>query len=222
MIYLEVDDKIVCYKVTIDKDKLRKIRLNIIYNCSIITNKITEEMSTYLVSNEEYNVYSCKYLRSIDRFYYEEPVYLVTYERRIHPDIVEKLNKLINGDNTVLPTLFNDSDQEKIKLEEIERKKQQLIDRLSNITSLNEQIIISLKQELENLQNMSVPKRKDKTKQPSDYYNEIRECIFLEKVKEIPKEVYIETLEFFKDLLPKCPHQFPKENNNIKSLKLKL
>ena len=33
--------------------------------------------------------------------------------------------------------------------------------------------------------------------------------------------ILIETLEFFKELLPKCPRQFPKENNNIKSLKYK-
>lgn len=219
MIYIEEDDKIVCYKVTIDKEKLKLIRLKIIYNCSLITDKITEETTTYLISNEFYNVYSCDYIKSIDRDYYIEDVYKITYEKLLHPPIIKKIDKLLKEDYSVLSTIFENNSIKEEKIKEFNIRKQEIINRLNEIDISQNKNIINI--ELENLKRMYSFKNIYTIEEVSNYYDEISKCIVIEKINAIDKNVYKVVFEFFKDYFKEDLIILPNINKNYKIKKLK-
>jgi len=219
MLYLINGDKIICYKVSIDEEKLEIIRLKIIYNCSLLTDVIKETTASRFSDNERYIVHSKREVDRVDHFYYDTIIYEVLYQELIHPPIVEKIKQILNGNYDEIVFLFDNENLKDIKMKEYEVKQKMISCELSKLNVNSSQYQFSkLSDEIQTLRNMYTFKNLDTVCDVSKYYEDLVSCIILTKIKEIDKKTFYETRGFLSETKFNCPSDFHEENDNVKKL----
>ena len=196
MIYIENDDNIGLYEVTIKETNLKNIRKRIIYNCGLITVKIKETTKENLFTSERYVVHSKE---QIDINYNYEPIYEIVYQEIIFPPIVDIISKILNGQEKEILNLFTTNDLKASKIEEFDKIKESILLKLKNLNINTKNLYVEL--ELINHRLIKISKKYsfenfDKVKPVSDFYDEIVECIQLIPRKIISKDEYKNMIEF--------------------------
>lgn len=102
------DDVIEKYQIDFDKEKIKKLKQEIINNCSLIKHIEYESDYTPILSNEI--VKNFTYTRTgKEREYFEETrdIYHYSYDRYEPPYLVELINQLLNDNSKVIDQILN-------------------------------------------------------------------------------------------------------------------
>ena len=102
------DDVIEKYQMDFDKEKIKKLKQEIINNCSLIKHIEYESDYTPILSNEI--VKNFTYTRTgKEREYFEETrdIYHYSYDRYEPPYLVELINQLLNDNSKVIDQILN-------------------------------------------------------------------------------------------------------------------
>ena len=102
------DDVIEKYQIDFDKEKIKKLKQEIINNCSLIKHIEYESDYTPILSNEI--VKNFTYTRTgKEREYFEETrdIYHYSYDRYEPPYLVELINQLLNDNSKIIDQILN-------------------------------------------------------------------------------------------------------------------
>ena len=102
------DDVIEKYQIDFDKEKIKKLKQEIINNCSLIKHIEYESDYTPILSNEI--VKNFTYTRTgKEREYFEETrdIYHYSYDKYEPPYLVELINQLLNDNSKVIDQILN-------------------------------------------------------------------------------------------------------------------
>lgn len=212
MTYYEIincinDSYIAKRNITVNKEKLAKIRKDIIKNCSIITHNVQKGDSLLYSNDEDITNYKETYLGKEPKKGYapERKIYLVEYDRLRHPYIVNILQKVINDDENALRELitilnsketstFNNAyDLEKYTLE----KEQEEL--LNSITDKKSELKNSFKLHIikNRLYQLEINKLiNKKQKNVTEYYEAIRNSLIEETLERRKIDEINKILEF--------------------------
>ena len=229
MYYYKKEGKdIVKYEVLIDKEKLTKLRFEIIEKCSYI--KHIKEIETRGMVSFRTNKtildhirnYSEKYIgrREYDDFYQTvENEYLVEYDYYTHPLLIQLIDDLLNGNTNSIEKIRKYKEEILDKEKDILKEQQEIIKKLNNMTEINkEKQIHLLNENQEKLLEYYKEKELNKNQVSSNKYkNKVLSCITLNKKEIIPYKTVLEVMKFLIDSNEKTT-----ENSLNKILKLNL
>ena len=102
------DDVIEKYQIDFDKEKIKKLKQEIINNCSLIKHIEYESDYTPILSNEIVKNFTYTRTRK-EREYFEETrdIYHYSYDRYEPPYLVELINQLLNDNSKVIDQILN-------------------------------------------------------------------------------------------------------------------
>jgi len=197
--YYDIDDEFINkYTVDIDSEKLKKLRYDIINNCSIILHKKYEtiEEPNYF-DIDHYRNYHSKKLGLISTNDFHEPDkmnYLVEYDYYKHSKLVELIDRLLNGDTQVIDKL---EDTNFLNSRSIYMDEQGLQNKINELITNGkyDEIKTLVDEELENAQ----IRYNEILALENKYFLEIKECIFLELYDQIELEVFNNMRKFFSE-----------------------
>lgn len=206
MYYYKIKDSyVIQYSVQIDIDRLKKLRTDIIENCSTIQHmhyKTIRRPNQY--DTERIRNYRQKFVRVIqynDLCKPDDNEYDVEYDQLIHHDLVSYIDSLIKGNTCVIDKIENvqgtNYDKEMVLLEEQEKL-------IKDLNSCNHNevraIVLSLNQNLEKLTQCSKEKELNKNQSPISFYQkQVLECIHLKEVSKLSLDTVIEIQDFLKN-----------------------
>lgn len=192
MIYYHLeDDYIKEYNITVNKTKLKKLRQEVIENCSEIRHNIIETTRkpdenehiynlTYEIIGKKYNDYANR----------EKPLYLVEYDWYIYPNLVTIIDKLLYDNLDVLEDLYKvtiEIDKEEEQLKELytilENAQKEYDYKLAGKTTGK---IIAFKKNQE--QNII-----------KHYYKEVENCLTYKLEKKLSINTLMKVESFFED-----------------------
>ena len=197
MIYIENENNVGLYEVEINKENFKKVREKIIHYCSLTTVKVTERTTEKLFMITEYIVHSKK---QVDTNYNCEPIYEITYQEIIFPNIIGVISSLLNGNEKSIFNLFTFDDLKANKIEEFGKIKGSILLKLNSLSVNTNDLyakLDSIKNELIKISKKYSFENFKKVRPVSDFYEEIVECIQLIPIKEISKEEYKNMCDFF-------------------------
>ena len=102
------DDVIEKYQVNFDKEKIEKLKQEIINNCSFITHIEYESDYTPILSNEIVRNFTCTPTGK-EKEYFEETrkIYHFSYDKYEPPYLVALINQLLNDNSKVIDQILN-------------------------------------------------------------------------------------------------------------------
>lgn len=206
---------IVKYNVMIDKEKLKKLRCEIIDKCSLITHKCYK--TTHRPNEFDYDHirnYKDKLIGVIeynDFYSMPEDQYLVEYDYYEHSSLVSLIDKLLEGNINVIEEIENfqkSNMQTHMQKEELEL----LTEQNEIINNLNKAEINDRKKYIE-LLNQSQKKLNDFQKKKELNKNQIPEIIYCSKILECITLEKIDSIDINKVLLVKQFFSYSTEKN---------
>ena len=223
--YKKKGKDIIKYEVKIEREKLNKIRFQIINNCSHIEhvkNRVTDRMRPSEFDYEHIRNYNEKYLGVIeynDFYSTREDEYSIEYDYYKHPPLVGFINNLLNGDTNAIEEIQKLKDEVVDKEQKLLDEQQKIISKLNSTTETNkEKQIYLLNENQEKLLEYYKEKELNKNQVPSSKYkNKVLSCIELKQVEIIPYKTVLEVMRFFA-----CCSAKKMESSLNKVLKLKL
>ena len=200
MIYRKNEDVIEKYKVTIDKEEVKKLRIEIINNCSYIIHREYQTTIPYRYGNNplKYRNFSSKELGWREfRDGPDEMEYLVKFDEYEFPKVVGLIDELLKGNETVLDKLF-DTKEEKIDLDKMIKEKSEELDKIENTDIKNKRKVLNELSELVDKKNLN------KNQKSEEYYIEkLKNYIHYELVDTIDLELVNKVDEFYGRTLKK-------------------
>lgn len=204
MYYFKRQNKdIIKYKVNLDEENLKKLRLEIIVNCSTITHKCYKTTNTpnwfdweHIMNYKEKKVCQIEYN---DFYSMPEDEYLVEYDYYEHPPLISFIDSLLKG-NTNMIEKIRKMNIKNIDEEELILKEQQNI-----IKQLNDLGGKDISKQLELLKDnqkklLEYKKQKELNKNQvsvNNYRKKVLNCINLEEVERIPLKIALQIQDFF-------------------------
>ena len=206
MYYFRIKDGyVIQYSVQIDIDRLKKLRTDIIENCSTIQHmhyKTIRRPNQY--DTEHIRNYRQNFVRVIqynDICTPDDIEYDVEYDQLIHHEMVSYIDLLIKGNTCVINKIDDvqdaSYDKEMLLLEEQEK----LIKDLNSCGHKEVQsIVLLLNQNLEKLAQCSKEKELNKNQSPITFYKkQVLECIHLKEVSKLSLNYILEVQEFLNE-----------------------
>lgn len=196
MFFVKDGEVIKKYKIEIDIEKLEKLKLEIIDNCSLITHVKTtswggsknKKIDRLLVRN-----YEMKFLEEIDTHNEfgppRESIYEVTYDKYDPPEIVALINRALHGNDEHKIELLNYTPPMR---EDIQSQIDELLKDTSDLHKLQDNIekvnkLIEQKEVNKNQKDVSV------------YLLDVKSCIKVILIEEMDFEVYLKACAFLDD-----------------------
>ncbi|MBR1376253.1 MAG: hypothetical protein IJ565_00335 [Bacilli bacterium] len=193
--YVREGNVISKYNVIYDKVILKRLKREVIDNCSVI--KKHEETTNYItdIVDGSYEIRNMTKKAIGEKEYYEETrtVYHITYDKYIYPRLVYIIDRLLKNDLSVLSELYagTEDDANKILNDQI----QLISDELDNIDNKD---VYKKKQKLDELEHLLENVELNKNQKPiAPYYELLKSMINMTKVGEMPVETIDEVNEFF-------------------------
>lgn len=226
MYYYKKEGKnIVKYEVLIDKEKLTKLRFEIIEKCSYIkhiNDRVIDGMRPNEFDYEHIRNYSEKYIGTIeynDFYSMPEDEYLVEYDYYTHPPLIQLIDDLLNGNTNSIEKIRKYKEEILDKEKDILKEQQEIIKKLNNMSETNkEKQIHLLNENQEKLLEYYKEKELNKNQVSSNKYkNKVLSCITLNKKEITPYKTVLEVMKFLIDSNEKTT-----ENSLNKVLKLNL
>lgn len=223
--YKKKGKDIIKYEVIIDIEKLNKIRFQVINNCSHIehiTNSVTDRMRPDEFDYEHIRNYNEKYIGVIEyNDFYSSPedAYEVEYDYYNHPQLVKYIDNLLNGDTSAIEEIQKVKDEVIDREQELLEEQQKIISKLNSMTEKNkEKQIYLLNENQEKLLEYYKEKELNKNQVPSSRYkSKVLSCIELKQLEVIPYKTVLEVMKFFA-----CCSSKKMDSSLNKVLKLKL
>ena len=203
--YCIENEDVIKYKVTLDKEKLKELRNEIIVKCSEISHIHEETVGLPNYNDHEHTRnYKKKFLRKVDKgdFYGTTvDVYLVDYDYYEHPLLANHIRYLLNHDASIISQIIN-PEIEKIDEEQIIMEEQkQIIELLNNEKNndITKQLEL-LKENQEKLKEYKAKKELNKNQVSVEpYYKKVLECITFNEVNKVALKNILEIQEFLSD-----------------------
>lgn len=182
MLYKYENDVLEEYEVKINFELLKKVRLQIIENCSFIKQRTINSYSGWFIKDE--SIRNVELVKEVGRQEFndgpDEIIYEYKYDQYYFPNIINVIDEVLKGNEKKISCLFETNDlNSNIDL-------YRDIDSLENVINLlNEYIInndkmklLQAKSELNSYEHLNIisPKRSIK-----DYYQELERCFVFNK-----------------------------------------
>ena len=185
MLIKKEDNCLKKYDVLIDKEELKKLRYEIIINCSCLKH-FSGELKEDNLPIDKYNVYKIinykeNFIRQdSNKDFYGPPminVYRVTYDYYVYPDIINLIDGVLNEENDKILQLLNYDCKQK---EDIKSLKEKEIKKL-----LEEKDIFKNQNRLQILEDkLQEYKNTCYGKPISEYLDKVKHCIIISLVDE--------------------------------------
>ena len=193
MIYKQNGNIIEKYEVVLDRERIEKLRISIINDCSYIAHR---EYRTTIVRGYDKEPLRFRKVR-FDRIGWkefrdgpDEMEYLVSFDEYIFPDVIKLIDRLLKGDESVLEELFKSKESGK-NIDELIEKKSKELDNIDNLDIKNKQRVLN------ELSDLLDKKELNKNQRPIDIYMEdIKKSISISLVDTIDLEM-VERVEGF-------------------------
>ena len=229
MYYYKKEGKnIIKYEVIIDKEKLTKLRYEIIQKCSHI--KHIKDIETRGMGSCRTNKtifdhvrnYSEKYvgIREYNDFYsMPEDEYLVEYDYYTHPPLIQLIDDLLNENTNSIEKIKKYKEEIEDKEKDILEEQQEILKKLNSMTEINkEKQIHLLNENQDKLLEHYKEKELNKNQVSSNKYKtKVLSCITLNQKETISYKNVLEVIKFLIDSNDKTT-----EYSLNKILKLKL
>ena len=201
--YKKQSREIIKYKVSLDEETLKKLRVEIILNCSIITHHHYKTTNTpnffdweHIQNYRETKVGIIEYN---DFYSMPETEYLVDYNYYEHPLLVSYIDELLKGNTRMIGKIKTMNLQNIDEEELILKEQQKIIKKLNEIGTkdISEQLEL-LKENQKKL--LEYKKQKELNKDqvsPNKYRNKVLNCINLEEIERISLKTVLEIQKFF-------------------------
>lgn len=207
--YVENNDKIEKYEIEFDKEKLKKLKIEIINKCSEITHK--EYNNTIEPNYFDYlkiRNYQSKQIGTVEGRDYapDKTLYHISYDEYIFPYLVTLIDRLLKNDIEALNEIFNPSiEKEKISFTQRIENLSKEIDEINNFDT-NKKIT-----KLQELQKLIETQKLNSSQLPvSLYYTKVQELITFKYINSM-KITEIEKTESFLGVIPSKPKIFHKK-----------
>ena len=203
MYYYKIKDGyVIQYFVSLDLDRLKNLRTDIIENCSTIKHmhyKTAKRPNQY--DAEHIRNYRERFIRVIqynDLCSNDEDEYEVEYDLLVHHEMVSYIDSLIGGNTSFISKIEdkqdNNDDEEKILWEENKKLIQNIIHGTQDEIQFNVNL---LNQNIEKLSQYSREKELNKYQSPIVIYQkQVLECIHLKEVSKISLNTVLEIQDF--------------------------
>ena len=227
MYYYKKEGKnIIKYDVIIDKEKLTKLRYEIIERCSHIKHVKdieTRGMVSFRTNKtilDHIRNYSEKYvgIREYNDFYsIPEDEYLVEYDYYKHPHLIQLIDDLLNGNTNSIEKITKYKEEIEDHEKDILEEQQEILKKLNSMTEINKQKQIDLlNKNQEKLLEYCKEKELNKNQVSSnEYKNRVLSCITLNQKEIISYKMVLKVMKFLIDSNNKTT-----ENDLNKVLKL--
>ena len=208
MYYYKKEGKnIVKYEVLIDKEKLTKLRYEIIEMCSYIKHirdRVTDRMRPNKFDYEHIRNYAEEYIGRIeynDFYSMPEDEYLVEYDYYIHSPLIQLIDDLLNGNTNSIEKIKKYKEEIKDEEKYILEEQQEIIKKLNSMIETNkEKQIRLLNENQEKLLEYYKEKELNKNQVSSNKYkNKVLGCISLKEKETISCKIVLEVMNFFID-----------------------
>lgn len=209
MYYIEQqNDELVKYEVELNERELKDLRYKIVNDCGEISHK-SYDGTNYPNSCDYIHIRNYKQKKigrtePRDFFTSAEDIYHFEYDEYKDTKLVTLINRLLNGETSVIIELKNPTpeekvDKEKIVLEKMEAKQNEL-KKASTSTIMKENILI-LEKYLEELKQITSDKELNKNRKSDlDYYTKVLEYITLKEVDRIKIDKFIQLNKLYEEL----------------------
>ena len=180
--YFLSDDTITKYDIVIDEGKLKKVKEDIITNCSTVTHVFKEDTIEPNYLNIDYiRNYRAKKIGIKD----DKVLYWITYDHYEHPWVIPYINQLLYGNVYAIDKIIGYylGEYKKIVREPLIEEKIQC--KIEALRCLKDKIVSV--DEIRNLNKKTV----------DDYFMDILDCVTFLKRKSLDKKTYDEVLDFF-------------------------
>ena len=184
------------YVIEIDTERLKKLRIEIINNCSIISHKKYEsiEEPNYF-DIDHYRNYHSRKIGSIRTNDFNEPdktLYLIEYDYYEHSKLIELIDKLLKGDTYIIDKL---TDSSFLNIRKHYMDDQNLTNKINELIASGkyDEIKLLVDEEIETAQT----RYNEILKLEQEYLQKINECIFLNLYDQIDLETFNDIKEFF-------------------------
>lgn len=223
--YKKKGKDIIKYEVKIEKEKLSKIRFQIINNCSHIKhikNRVTDSCMPKYWDYEHIRNYHERYIGRIeynDFYSMPEDQYLVEYDYYTHPPLIQLIDNLLNGDTSAIEQIEKLKDESLDKEQELLNEQKKIINKLNNMIEKNKQNqIYLLNQNQEKLLEYYKEQELNKNQvSATRYKKQVLDCIEFKEVEIISYKTVLEVMRFLA-----CCSSKKMDSNLNKVLKLKL
>lgn len=199
--YQEEKDEVIKYDVILNKEKLTKLRDEIIDNCSkIVHKKYESDIEPDFFDVKRYRNYSAKKTGRVKEYYGEnKDIYELEYDEYIYPKLISYIDMLLTGDFTSayesLKVYKGEIQEESIEDDNFPEIKQCIEQELTKAEiNINISMLKALLNKVEEYQNNL--KLNQKRKSDMNYYHEVMSCITLTEIDRITK-VEVKRVENF-------------------------
>lgn len=201
--YKKQNKEIIKYKVNLDEETLKKLRLEIILKCSTITHhhyKTTHTPNWFDWEHiQNYSEIKIGVIEYNDFYSMPETEYLVDYNYYEHPPLVDYIDKLLKCNTSMIGKIKTMSLQNVDEEELILKEQQELIKKLNELGTkdISEQLEL-LKENQKKLLEYKKQKELNKNQvSPNKYRNKVLNCINLEEIERISLKTVLEVQKFF-------------------------
>lgn len=186
MYYYKTDDEyVIKYDVKINDEMLKRLRLEIIENCSHIIHKCYNTTKTPgYFDFEHIRNYKEKFLRWIEyNDFYSSPEeeYEVEYDYYEHDELVNYIDLLLSGDTSSIDLIINLKDKKIDKEDNLLLRQSEIINKLNNLDNKDIKNELKKLNDIQNeLENYKKEKKLNKKQISSINYKEnVLDCISL-------------------------------------------
>lgn len=181
------------YEINVDREKLIKLRREIIDNCSIIEH---HEYQSTIIPAESLKIRNLNYKRNGIMEYKDvpdEPLFYITYDEYKFPQLVGIIDRILDDDVDETIKLYNGKiTDDYISFDEKISKISQELDDIDNLN------IKEKRKKLEELENMlNLAKLNSNQKSVLDYYSKVKSLISFKLVDSISKGEVDKVWNFF-------------------------
>lgn len=188
--YQEEKEEVIKYDVTLNKEKLTRLRDEVINNCSKVVHREYEsDIEPDFFDVKRYRNYRAKKTGRVKEYYGEDKnIYELQYDEYIYPKLVNYIDMLLRGDFNIayqsLKVYKGENQEEPIESNGFIEIKTSIEHELTkdeiNITKLKE--LLNKVEEYQN--NLKLNKKR---KSDMNYYQEVMSCITLTEIDRITK-----------------------------------
>lgn len=195
MLYEYENEKLSSFNVEIDYEKLKTIKEEIIENCSIIKKcegiYSDECIDNIRFLNNRRNYVKGEFAYKSETFFGSMNYYKYTYDEYYFPEIIDIIDKIMNGDSSKINDLFNTEDME-FNIDEYNKALDKVVNLIDDYKKTNNKDSISTAKNI--LNEFHHPEIIMRNKSIKDYYDELLNCFSFEKVFSI-SDLEIEQLK---------------------------
>ena len=190
------EDNVLKYRVLFDREEIEKLRIEVINKCSRIVHK---EFEGYMFLGKVDNLRIRNFRRiriGVHEFIDgpDEDIYHFSYDEYVFPLLVKLIDKLLDGNVSVIDKIFDDIISEHITYDLQIKEKSNELDKIDNLDFDKKQ------KKLDELKQLVESAKLNQRQEPvREYYNKLQNLITLEYVESITTLEVSRVNDFFSD-----------------------